>query len=91
MVLTYTHKLFFLRLLNMAVSKGYDTQNGLAVDVSVQELSQVLNIPMRSTIQSLNRLSACGAIGRVAGEKTFPRSTTITTIEKSMYECEKEK
>lgn len=84
-VLTYTHKLFFLRLLNLAEQTERGVNNELTVDLSVQELSEALHIPLRTTIQSLNRLSACGALKRTEGKKTFPRSPTITTVLKEFY------
>ena len=88
-VVTYAHKLFFLRLLDLAERTGNKTDNGLSVVLSVQELSEALQIPLRTTIQSLNRLTACGALLRTEGEKTFPRSPTITTIINNFYEKEK--
>jgi len=87
-VLTYTHKLFFLRLLDLAESMRHDADHELCVTLSVQELSKTLEIPLRTTIQCLNRLTACDALKRTGGEKTFPRSPTTTTINKKFYEKE---
>jgi len=84
-VLTYTNKLFFLRLLNFAEQAEYDEDGELTVDLSVQGLSEALRIPLRTSIQSLSRLTACGALCRIEGKKTFPRSSTITTINKIYY------
>ena len=84
-VLTYAHKLFFLRLLDYAEKAGENTENGL----SVQGLSEALKIPLRTAIQSLNRLTACGALIRTEGEKTFPRSPTITVVCRKFYEKER--
>ena len=79
-VLTYAHKLFFLRLLDYAEKAGENTENGL---------SEALKIPLRTAIQSLNRLTACGALIRTEGEKTFPRSPTITVVCRKFYEKER--
>ncbi|BAL01905.1 hypothetical protein OBV_p-00500 (plasmid) [Oscillibacter valericigenes Sjm18-20] len=84
-VLTFTHKKFFLRLLNVADSNGYDADGNLFVEASVQELSKLLNIPARTTMQSITRLVECGALRRIAGVKTFPRSPTETVILKQFY------
>lgn len=88
-VLTYTHKLFFLRLLDYAEKAGENTENGLSVTLSVQGLSEALKIPLRTAIQSLNRLTACGALIRTEGEKTFPRSPSITVVCRKFYEKER--
>lgn len=88
-VLTYAHKLFFLRLLDYAEKTGEHTENGLSVTLSVQGLSEALKVPLRTTIQSLNRLTACGALVRTEGEKTFPRSPANTVICKNFYEKER--
>ena len=87
-VLTHAHKLFFLRLLECADKYGQQSLYGLSVTLSVQELSVQLAIPLRTATQSLNRLVSCGALERQDGEKTFPRSATITTIPKNIYEKE---
>lgn len=88
-VLTYAHKLFFLRLLDYAEKAGEHTENGLSVTLSVQGLSEALKIPLRTTIQSLNRLTACGVLIRTEGEKTFPRSPAVTVICRKFYEKER--
>lgn len=81
---------FFLHLLNLAEQTEHGANNKLIVDLSVQELSEALHIPLRTTIQSLNRLTACGALKRTEGKKTFPRSPTITTVLKEFYIKENE-
>lgn len=88
-VLTYTHKLFFLRLLKYAGVAGESLDDGFSLSLSVKELSEVLEIPFRTTVQCLNRLSACGAIQRTEAIKTFPRSPSKTLVCKNFYEKEK--
>ena len=88
-VLTYAHKIFFLRLLDYAEKTGKHTEDGLSVTLSVQGLSEALKIPLRTTIQSLSRLTACGALMRTDGEKTFPRSPADTVICKNFYKKER--
>jgi len=86
--LTYAHKLFFLRLLDYASKTGGQSECGLTVALSVEGVSKALETPLRTSIQSLNRLTSCGALQRKEGEKTFPRSPTITTVPKYLYEKE---
>ena len=92
--LTYGNKLFFLRLINYAKENGeYNKKDGLFVTLSVKGFSEVLNVPLRTVIQSLNRLVACSALKRVEEKKTFPRTPMKTIIGKKFYyyEYEKEK
>lgn len=88
--LTYMHKFFFLRLLDYAEKNGEDTGAGLSVSLSVTELSQVLKIPLKTVSYSLKNLLSCGVLYRVDGEKTFPRSPSMTIINKKIYEKENE-
>lgn len=85
-VLTYTHKLFFLRLLNFCASEGREINNGLEVTKSTKQLSVALDISPRAVTQSLKRLLDCGAIQRHAGEKPFPSCYAyVTTINSKFY------
>ena len=84
--LTYTHKVFYLRLLSFASRTGRESADGVVVSLSVQQLADALQVPLKTTTQSLNRLTACGGVLRTKGEKTFPRSPAETTIVKSFYE-----
>jgi DNA-binding MarR family transcriptional regulator len=85
-VLTYTHKLFFLRLLNLCASEGRETENGLEITKSTQQLAVALNISPRAVTQSLKRLLDCGAILRRVGEKPFPSCYAyVTTIVPEFY------
>lgn len=86
--LTYAHKLFFLKLLKYAENLGSFSYEGLSIALSVQELSKALEVPLRTTIQSLKKLVSCGALERRVEKKTFPRSVTITVIPKNMYDKE---
>lgn len=83
--LTYTHRIFFLRLLEYAERNGVEEADGFRVALSVAELSRVLDISLRTTTQSLNRLAACGALQRITERKTYPRSPTVTFIEKKYF------
>lgn len=42
---------FFLHLLNLAEQTEHGANNKLTVDLSVQELSEVLHIPLRTTTE----------------------------------------
>ena len=84
--LTYTHKLFYMRLLYFAARQDSDTScpEGLKVSLTVNEMASVLNITKRMVVQSLGILSDCGILLRYNG-MTFPRSS-VTIIKKEFYE-----
>lgn len=84
--LTYSHKLFFLRLLEYADAQDNDTPEGLTVYLSVKDLAKTLNVPFRTTIQCINRLTTCGAIRRYNELVGWGRSPSETVINKSIYE-----
>lgn len=84
--LTYTHKLFFLKLLNYACKYGYVCPEGIKVFMSVADLSKYLSVSRRMVSQSLKVFTDCDIILRCEGEKTFPRSTNITILKKEYYE-----
>lgn len=85
--LTYTHKLFFLRLLNLCESEGCETKNGLEITKSTQQLAVALDISPRAVTQSITRLLDCGAILRNVGEKPFPSCYAyVTIISPAFYE-----
>jgi hypothetical protein len=77
--LTYAHKQFYLRLIEVAADgKERDGEN-LVCSLSVAELSVATETPLRTVIQSLARLSDCRVIQRNT-VKTFPRSASKTII-----------
>lgn len=90
MTLTYMHKFFFLRLLDYAEKNGENTETGLSVALSVSGLSNALNIPLKTVSYSLKSLVSCGVLYRENGEKTFPRSPSLTIINNKIYEKETE-
>ena len=85
--LTYTQKVFFLRLVSYAADKGQPCSEGLRVSLSVNEMPSFLNISKRMVIQSLRVLSDCGILLRYNG-MTFPRSV-FTIVKKKFYERSK--
>jgi len=83
-ILTYTHKLFFMRLLKYTIDNGCENYT---VTFSLTNLSKTLNMPTRTLVQCLSRLTACGAIIREpASELFFPNKpyykAYTTTINK---------
>lgn len=85
--LTYTQKIFFLRLVVFAADKGEPCPEGLCVSLSVNEMASFLDISKRMVIQSLRILSDCGILLRYNG-MTFPRSV-LTIIRIEFYERSK--
>lgn len=84
--LTYTHKLFYMRLLNYAAGEKALCPEGLKVSLTVSEMTSVLNITKRMVVQALKNLSDCGILLRYKGEKSFPPNADITIIKKEFYE-----
>lgn len=84
--LTYANELFFLRLLEYGQAEGENCQKGIKVVLSVGDMSDRLSISKRTVISSLHNLSICGAIFRHKEKNTFPRSKSITIINKLFYE-----
>ena len=87
-ILTYTHKLFFMRLLNYIIDNGC---KNYTITFSITELSKTLNQPTRTIVQCLSRLTACGAIIREpASDLLFPNKpyyrAYTTTINKDFIE-----
>lgn len=85
--LTYTQKLFFLRMVAYAADNGKTCPEGLRISLSVNEMASVLDISKRMVIQSLRVLSDCGILLRYNG-MTYPRSV-FTIIKKEFYERSK--
>lgn len=86
--LTYTQKLFFLRLLSYADSQDNSLcPDGLCVSLSVNEMVSTLNVTKRMVIQSLRILSDCGILLRYKGAtNTFPPVASITVLKREFYE-----
>lgn len=87
--LTYTHKLFFLKLLDYARENGDYCPEGIKILMSIEDLSKCLSISSRMVSQSLKIFKDCGIILRCENKKTFPRSTNVTILKKEYYEKEK--
>lgn len=84
--LTYTHELFFLRLLEYGKTEGVKCPEGIKVVLSVNEMSERLSISQRMVVSSLRTLSSCGAILRQRDIKTFPQSKSATILKNIFYE-----
>jgi len=77
--LSYSNKIFFLRLLDAA-----ECRNGIyRTFLTVNEFSESFNMPKRTVVDSLRRLSACNAI--VRRPRTKPQ---FTRLNKSIIELE---
>jgi len=86
--LTYTHKLFYVRLLAYASEHGEVCPEGLKVSLSVNEMSTCLSITKRMVEQSLRAFSDSGILLRNI-KKSFPRSCD-TVLKKEFYERSRE-
>lgn len=88
--LTYTHKLFFVKLLTYACKYGQNCPEGIMVIMPIKDLAEHLSISSRMVSQSLKVLCDCGIIMRYMGEKSFPRGISRTIIKKEYYETGEE-
>lgn len=84
--LTYTQKLFYVRLLRYGLEHGILCPDGISVSLSVNELTRQLSISKRMVIQSLRILCDCGILLRYKGERSFPRGSDTTILKKEFYE-----
>lgn len=84
--LTYTQKLFYVRLLRYGLEYGNVCPEGISVSLSVDELTSQLSISKRMVIQSLRVLCDCGILLRYKGEKSFPRVSNTTVLKREFYE-----
>lgn len=75
--LTYTNKLFFLNLLEIANIYGFKTQDGLEIELSNNQLAACMNISPSIVSQSIRKLKKCGVIIRKTGRKSFSPYITI--------------
>lgn len=91
--LTYTHKLFYLRLLEYASMYGSVRPEGLEISLSVNEMSSCLSITKRMVIQSLRAFVDCGVLLRYSSlssamtnkQNTFP-AKCVTILKREFYE-----
>lgn len=86
--LTLTHKLFYLKLVKYAIDNGECLPDRYIVEKTERELSEHLGISFRMVTQSLQVLTKCGVIGRIKGERSFPRTPNKTVIYKAIFEDE---
>lgn len=80
-ILTYAHKLFFMKLLNYIDGFCGGSDCNYSIALSSDELCRVLNTPIRTLCQSFDRLAKIGAITRKPSEeKSFPIKPFMTII-----------
>jgi hypothetical protein len=78
---TFTHKRFFLSLLEYALSNGEETGDGLRVCLSEADMSVKFSISLRMVIQSLKVFSESGILLRQENDiKAFPWKPYYTII-----------
>lgn len=80
--LTYTHKMFYIRLVKFAKENGEERDDCYVVEKTERELSEILDISPRMVSQSFKVLSECNVINRIKGERSFPRKNSKTIIYK---------
>lgn len=65
--MTFTHKIFFLRLVDYAISINDAVRDGLRVSLSEDEMAASFDISKRMVTQSLRVLNDCGILLRYKG------------------------
>jgi|GEM_PF-3214908 len=85
--LTYTNKLFFIRLLNLCTLEGEETKEGYKIRMSALELADKLDISSKMVIKSVDTLVACGAVKRYVTNKKLQESYD-TILTPQFYEKE---
>lgn len=88
-ILTPASRRFYLRLVEYAVGNRELNENGEVVcNLSVQQLSEQLSTPHRTTTKYLNLLTDCGAIIRVApkNKNVFPPLPMQTILPREFWQ-----
>ena len=62
--LTYSSKLFYIRVLDYALTHGEETDEGISIDLSVKKMAEMADISDRMAEKALKSLSESGVILR---------------------------
>lgn len=62
--LTYSSKIFYIRILDYAITHGEDTESGKEIDLSVSKMAELSNLSNRMAEKALKALSESGVILR---------------------------
>ncbi|MCL2321823.1 MAG: hypothetical protein FWC47_06930 [Oscillospiraceae bacterium] len=83
--LTYSQKLFFLRLLNYMVSNKLEDYT---ITMAIENMAKTLNFSKSTVAVGLIRLEACGAIMRMVGASQFQRKPYTIILNNKIIEQE---
>ena len=78
--LTFTHKVFFLRLVDYAISVNDVVEDGLRISLSEDDMAATFDISKRMVTQSLRVLCDCGILLRYKG------MVFTTVVKKDFFE-----
>ena len=81
--LTYSSKIFYIRILDYALTHGKDLDEGISVDLSVKKMAEMADISDRMAEKALKSLSESGVILR---NKVSTR-LAFTIFVRSFYEA----
>jgi len=81
--LTYSSKIFYIRVLDYALTYGEDTENGVSIDLPVKKMAEMADISDRMAEKALKSLSESGVILR---NKVSTR-LAYTVFVRSFYEA----
>lgn len=84
--LNYYARLTYIAMVDYAIEHGEEVENGVSHTLTVEEIAEVAGFSPRYVVSVLDSLVAVGAVVRIKGVDTFPRSPHKTILVKEYYE-----
>ncbi|MBR6004591.1 MAG: hypothetical protein IK068_07720 [Lachnospiraceae bacterium] len=81
--LTYSAKVFYIRILDYALTHGEDVENGKSIDLPVRKMAEIAEVSDRMAETALKALSESGVILR----NKISTRLAITIFLRSFYEA----
>ena len=81
--LSYSAKLFYIRILDYALTHGEDTEDGMSIDLPVKKMAEMAELSDRMAEKALKFLSESGVILR----NKISTRLAITVFVRSFYEA----
>ena len=84
--LTYTHKVFFIRLLDYVMKNGEELNDRYITNLTEKEMSEIFGFSLRMITQSIQVLTKIGVIERISVKERCTIYGVNTNIYKSVIE-----
>lgn len=81
--LTYSTKIFYIKVLDYALEHGEETERGFSVDLSVKEMAKIGGVSDGMSEKAIKTLSESGIILR----NKITSKKVITILERSVFEA----